>query len=115
MEDPGLDLDRAIHLLSTVADYNVSWAVAASIDLAKLLEHRKREPEAALHYARRAMALLRDLPVNSMTRLKPEVSHRIGRLERKVALRSGISANGALPADGALKSPHPNPLPRGEG
>jgi uncharacterized protein YprB with RNaseH-like and TPR domain len=85
LADPDRDVDRMIQLLETVADFKVDRAVAASIELAKILEHRKREPERALHYARRAQTLLQAFPHASAPHVKPEVSHRIRRLERKVA------------------------------
>jgi hypothetical protein len=88
LADPVRELDRSIQLLSTVATFNVDKAIIASIELAKLLEHRKRDTELALQYARRAMWLMKSHPHATKTCDLVEISHRIARLERKVATGS---------------------------
>jgi hypothetical protein len=78
------DVGRTYELLATCAEFNVELAVPACIELAKLLEHHRREPAAALRYADRAFALLREQRTPVARRLMADVAHRIERLERKV-------------------------------
>jgi hypothetical protein len=84
LTDKSTELERVVELLEVVAGYTVDRAVPASIELAKIFEHRTREPERALTYARRAFRLLRERPAPTTAITLPEVSHRIARLERKV-------------------------------
>ncbi len=89
LADRELDLERVIRLLEAVSAFSVDRAVPASIELAKIHEHRRREPEIALMYARRALTLTRAHSNPANGRLVPEMSHRIRRLERKTANGSG--------------------------
>lgn len=87
------DLDRVVQLLAAVSAFNVDWAVLASIELAKIHEHRKRQPDEALVYARRALALTHTLSSPGCARVAPAVSHRIQRLEQKAKRNGYLSSN----------------------
>jgi hypothetical protein len=75
--------------LSVVAGYAVDLALPASVELAKLLEHRTRDPNRALAYARQARDLHRKSGVSRVGITAPELERRIARLERKVDRGNG--------------------------
>ena len=72
------DNERAIQLFDAVSCYSSKRAALAAIELAKLYEHRIRQPERALIYARRALGL-------PGCALEDDLARRIARLEWKIS------------------------------
>jgi len=82
--DRVVDLERVIDLFVAVANFPYERALTASIELAKIYEHRKRDHQHALTYAERALTLMDRSPTNRKTGLSQSLSRRIARLQRKV-------------------------------
>lgn len=86
--DKVADLERAIDLFTMVANYSFERAVLASIELAKIYEHRTGDHDQALAYAERALALLATASPKRRAGLSSSLTRRIARLQRKVNARS---------------------------
>jgi hypothetical protein len=67
-----------------VANYPFERALPASIQLAKIFEHRTREHVRALAYANRALALTDSSSPQRKAGLTSSLGRRIARLERKI-------------------------------
>ncbi len=87
-------------------------SVEAAIEVAKFLEHRRRDPRAAL-------AVVRQISANPWLgpAHRAEIAHRLDRLERKAATRRGSARPGSAaspdptgcPPAGGAPDPHPTP------
>ena len=82
--DQDVDLARVVDLLMAVANYPFERALPASIQLAKIFEHRTREHVRALAYANRALALTDSSSPQRKAGLTSSLGRRIARLERKI-------------------------------
>jgi uncharacterized protein YprB with RNaseH-like and TPR domain len=85
--------DKAVDLLTAVTEYQLHLSVLASVELAKIHEHRSRDPARALSFARRARELHRSGGFGRVGVAAVDLDHRIARLERKVA--SGVGSSSA--------------------
>lgn len=77
-------IDLAIQLFEALARYSNERAVLASVELAKLYEHRVKQPERALGHARRAYDLIRLQPARRARGALDDVARRVARLESKL-------------------------------
>ena len=80
------DVDRAIQLFDAASRYSTTLATVAAIEAAKLLEHKVRQPDQALLYAQRALALAGRgyLPIGSGG--VEAITRRVARLEQRLML-----------------------------
>lgn len=82
------DIPRAAELYDAVSRYHCRQAVLASVELAKIHEHRTGDLVLALQYAQRAGELMRATGIDVPRGLVGDLDRRAARLERKTLGRS---------------------------
>jgi uncharacterized protein len=78
------DWDKALHLFMEVADKGVDkLSIEACVEAAKILEHKQKNLDSAIHYCKQALAFLKS---SKLLKGKPsiqDIEKRLERLERK--------------------------------
>jgi len=91
------NLPESIELLEAAASYSDPVSLLAAIDLAKIYEHRQRDPRSALLHTRQALRLAAELPDSTKLRVFAELERRVQRLTRKLGRAEGLPFQAAAP------------------